>query len=325
MITFMKSRSFFARSLALSLALLLAGAVAAWTGPSSAPPNGNVAAPVNVSGTAQVKSGGFWASSVGSDAGFCIGSSCITSWPADGSGFTGSGSTNYLTKFIGATALGNSLIYDNGTNVGIGTASPGYKLDVNGEVRLGSSANGGLRVISMSSNSVNLRPSISNGSITLTDDSGDAARGMTIANGGNVGIGATSPNGKLTIVNSAGGVGVSNYLSLRYDESATADYTVGRNGNTGFLEFTGNQTGYIGYTFNGNVGIGTASPGYKLDVIGDINVTGCFRINGTCSTGLQGPPGPQGQTAPKVRQERQAQRERLARPAPKVLQVHQVP
>jgi hypothetical protein len=32
--------------------------VYAWTGPSSAPPNGNVAAPLNVSGTAQVKAGG---------------------------------------------------------------------------------------------------------------------------------------------------------------------------------------------------------------------------------------------------------------------------
>ncbi len=37
---------------------------------------------------------------------------------------TGSGTTNYLPKWTGSTALGNSLIYDNGTSVGIGTASP---------------------------------------------------------------------------------------------------------------------------------------------------------------------------------------------------------
>ncbi len=39
-------------------------------------------------------------------------------------GFTGTGSSNYLPKFTGTTSMGNSLIYDNGTNVGIGTISP---------------------------------------------------------------------------------------------------------------------------------------------------------------------------------------------------------
>ena len=43
---------------------------------------------------------------------------------------TGSGTTNYVTKFTGASSIGNSLIFDNGTNVGIGQISPSYKLDV---------------------------------------------------------------------------------------------------------------------------------------------------------------------------------------------------
>lgn len=47
---------------------------------------------------------------------------------------TGTGTTNYLPKFTGTSTIGNSLIYDNGTNVGIGTASPSYKLDVNGTI-----------------------------------------------------------------------------------------------------------------------------------------------------------------------------------------------
>jgi len=37
---------------------------------------------------------------------------------------TGTGTTNYLPKFTGTSALGDSLIFANGTNVGIGTASP---------------------------------------------------------------------------------------------------------------------------------------------------------------------------------------------------------
>jgi hypothetical protein len=35
-----------------------------------------------------------------------------------------SGTTNYVAKFTSSSAIGNSLIFDNGTNVGIGTASP---------------------------------------------------------------------------------------------------------------------------------------------------------------------------------------------------------
>jgi hypothetical protein len=48
---------------------------------------------------------------------------------------TGTGTTNYISKFTGTTALGNSQIFDNATNVGIGTASPADKLDINGAIR----------------------------------------------------------------------------------------------------------------------------------------------------------------------------------------------
>ena len=43
-----------------------------------------------------------------------------------------SGTTNYISKFTGSTTLGNSQIFDNGTNVGIGNSSPSQKLDVSG-------------------------------------------------------------------------------------------------------------------------------------------------------------------------------------------------
>jgi hypothetical protein len=41
-----------------------------------------------------------------------------------------SGTINYVSKFTGAISLGNSLIYDDGTNVGIGTTTPSAKLEV---------------------------------------------------------------------------------------------------------------------------------------------------------------------------------------------------
>jgi hypothetical protein len=45
-------------------------------------------------------------------------------------GITGSGTDNYIPRFNGTTALENSIIFDNGTNVGIGTSSPVTKLDL---------------------------------------------------------------------------------------------------------------------------------------------------------------------------------------------------
>ena len=47
-----------------------------------------------------------------------------------GSGFTGTGTINYIPKFTGSTSLGNSNIFDNGTNVGIGTITPNGPLSV---------------------------------------------------------------------------------------------------------------------------------------------------------------------------------------------------
>jgi hypothetical protein len=49
---------------------------------------------------------------------------------------TGTGTSGYVPKWTGSSVLANSLIYDNGTNVGIGTASPSYKLDVSGTARI---------------------------------------------------------------------------------------------------------------------------------------------------------------------------------------------
>jgi hypothetical protein len=50
-----------------------------------------------------------------------------------GGGVSGSGTGNFLPKWASSTSLTNSQLFDNGTSVGIGTASPtsGFLLDVN--------------------------------------------------------------------------------------------------------------------------------------------------------------------------------------------------
>ena len=48
---------------------------------------------------------------------------------------SGSGTINYVPKWTASTTLGNSIIQDNGTNVGIGR-TPSHKLDVGGNIGL---------------------------------------------------------------------------------------------------------------------------------------------------------------------------------------------
>lgn len=135
--------------------------ISAWTNPTVAPPNGNASAPVNVGATAQVKGGGLGVTAFTADGitvssssttgvtspKFCIGTSCITTWPSGG---TGSGTANYLTKWTGTTSLGNSLMQDNGTSVGVGTApNATYKLDVNGSMRSSGEVNAGTAKVTL--------------------------------------------------------------------------------------------------------------------------------------------------------------------------------
>jgi hypothetical protein len=69
----------------------------------------------------------------------CIGADCRNSWPG---GLQGGGTTNYAAKFTASGTLGNSQIFDNGSQVGIGTASPGQKLTVAGTIE---STSGGFK------------------------------------------------------------------------------------------------------------------------------------------------------------------------------------
>ncbi|MDD5511813.1 MAG: hypothetical protein PHI12_13530, partial [Dehalococcoidales bacterium] len=53
---------------------------------------------------------------------------------ADGGYVGGLGNANYLSKFTGSYSVGDSIVYDNGSQVGIGTSTPSRKLTVEGKI-----------------------------------------------------------------------------------------------------------------------------------------------------------------------------------------------
>ena len=119
-----------------------------------------------------------------------------------------------------------------------------------------------------------------------------ATERMRIDSSGNVGIGTSSPYSKLSVMDSSNSVlGQAITLGLNDDYR----YTFGRSPTTGFLDFTGvNVSGdqFIGYTFNGNVGIGTTSPnlnGFGTGTngleIADATLAG-IRLNGNAADSM---------------------------------------
>ncbi|MDO8466635.1 MAG: hypothetical protein Q7S83_00655 [bacterium] len=132
--------------------LVIAGVAFGWTNPSATPPDvggalkvdsatGNVGINLGTAApTQKLDVGGY----VKGRTGLCIGTGdvvgvdCRTSWPT-GTGnvsVVGSGTSGKLTKFTGATTIGNSNLTEGSTgNISIG-GTPGstYKLDVTGKI-----------------------------------------------------------------------------------------------------------------------------------------------------------------------------------------------
>lgn len=107
-------------------------------------------------------------------------------------GVTGSGTSAYLAKWTGTSAIASSLIYDNGTNVGIGTATPAEKLSVNGNIKIdnGSADGGQLVLASLGYNDWNIDNI--NGSLRGYYNTSERFR---FTSDGKLGIGLTTPIG----------------------------------------------------------------------------------------------------------------------------------
>jgi hypothetical protein len=216
---------------------------------------------------------------------------------------TGTGTTGTLPKFTGASTLGNSLIYDNGTNIGIGTASPtdfggSYRvLDVLGTnaMSITRSSGGVIGQVNAAGTDALYIGTRSNHNVNLTANNSNV---LTLTSGGNVGIGTTSPANKLSVNGNIETTG-SGKIGFNVNDSYGdfPHYGIGYAGGGNLL----NLAGYFGLSFgtiglermrifsSGNVFIGSSptDAGYKLDVNGTGRFSGAIVVNGMGTFGKQ--------------------------------------
>jgi hypothetical protein len=200
------------------------------------------------------------------------------------------GSIRYKSNLftIGADdGWGNATTYFPG-NVGIGTTTPSQKLSITDTLAITNTA--GIQYLLMGnqdSAGVN-NPSIiraANGSFEFGGGTswsgigGTFASSMMIADNGNVGIGTTTPTGKLDIWGVGSGRGIrlnpgdSGYIVSSYNASASNAEQFNIKHNLGGVEIR-NERGNLNLLPTGNVGIGTTSPGAKMETIGEIRSSG---------------------------------------------------
>ncbi|MBV5339335.1 MAG: tail fiber domain-containing protein [Deltaproteobacteria bacterium] len=202
----------------------------------------------NVTGTVSTANGG-----TGSTDGSITGSGTLT--------FTAGGTNQNVT--LTPTGTGYTLL---GGNVGIGTTTPGNKLQIGSTTYSGNS-------LAMGNGTQNFAIDISASTIpTFFSDNNFSFMGS--GGSGNVGIGTTTPYTTLTVGSNdatakitAGGANT--HLTLASAGSDGSIYL-----NAGGVESGNYSTSTrLSVGANGNVGIGTKTPGQKLDVAGNIKIS----------------------------------------------------
>ncbi|MFH1725584.1 MAG: tail fiber domain-containing protein, partial [Elusimicrobiota bacterium] len=178
---------------------------------------------------------------------------------AEGGGGTGGGDGHSLDAADGSPT--DAVIVDNDGKVGIGTMAPMEKLDVTGTVRATSFIGDGSSLTGIS------------GGDTDWTESGD----NVYKTSGNVGIGTASPAETLHLHRPDGPAlqfSNNNNMSVRMGQfgANTADFEIW-NSRTAQIRFGTDNAERMRIGYNGNVGIGTASPTQMLDVNGTVKAT----------------------------------------------------
>ncbi len=187
------------------------------------------------------------------------------------------------------------ITYNSYAQTGIGTTAPVNKFQVEtttaDPATSGTAANGNLRLGGLSVNHVLDFGLSSSSNFAWLQARSKAAYGTNYPivlnpNGGGVGIGTSSTSSTLTVGNAAGTIGgeiILNPTTTQYEGGqivfkkslvgSTVDWTIDQYGTTSanarFRIFNGaSETNGIAILENGNIGIGTASPSAKLNLVG---------------------------------------------------------
>lgn len=215
------------------------------------------------------------------------GSVSVSTSGGGGSGTVNSGTANQAARYAstGTAVSGSTLIYDDLTNVGIGTVTPVAVVNIS------STANQDLfRVDDNATN--DLSPFVINKDGNVGIGTTNTQTDKLLVMGGNVGIGTWVPNQTLDVKGTAiisGNVGIGTLspaalLSVastlaqdlvRIDDNGTGDPSpllIDLNGNVGIGTTLTTTAGLS--VMNGNVGIGTWIPTQSLTVNNSINTLG---------------------------------------------------
>ena len=209
---------------------------------------------------------------------------------------TGSGTTNYVPKWTSSSGLGNSQIFDNGTNVGIGitpgTTNLGKSLSLNyfgnglfsyatDNVYLNSNTyyNGDWKYANSAAASQYVQ--FGGAHLWYTAPSGTANNNVTlterlrITSGGNVGIGTATAGGKVTI-NSALG----DHIQLQRSGQTDRAILISSSDQLSFGTWASPTQMVL--ASNGRLLLNTTTDaGYQLDVNGSIRAIGLIRSQAT--------------------------------------------
>jgi len=201
-------------------------------------------------------------------------------------------STKFTFDTMNAGTLGTAMTILGSGNVGIGTTSPAYKLSIE-TANVGDS--NGLAIGNTSSSSTGKKLTL--GYFQTSDyakiqaiDSGVAYKNIAInPDGGNVGIGTTSPGYKLDVNGSDIRVSSTSGYYGRFGSWSGSTFLSSDTANIPLSFYTNNGTGAterMRITSTGNVGIGTTNPNYNLDINGTLRVSSFAYVGNTSSTYL---------------------------------------
>jgi hypothetical protein len=205
----------------------------------------------------------------------------VTIGGGGGSGVTGSGTTGYHSKWTSASSLGNSVIYDNGSFVGIGTASPTELLHINNGggvaafIRLQGTGGGGVYIGNRSDN--------------MELYAGNAER-MRLTSGGNVLIGTITDNGsKLQVTGTATINGLLNTTTSNGIISGGTSFAFAPSSTRGCIHIVGSTDSLLSFGQNGSQNLyiysGPAVSSINTTFNLSVNVGGSERLNISASTG----------------------------------------